>query len=1512
MHADLKYVESLKKEIDELKSEKAEFSNMYDVILHDCVSKDVMCSYLQSSFDLDALAELQCMYLYKVKKCECLAQRLSKHSESVSKKVHTELLQRFAKVEKHSISLEIALQNCKEQVKIDTVCNEKASNGFRKEQEQYVKIQYLKAKLQDKNIAIGELKKLIEKGKGKSMDTKFDRPSVTKSVLKANVSEGLSKLVTAQTSPQTTKKAQMLVDSNHFACVAKMLHDVNARTKKPTVVPISTRKPKSQENKSIATPHMKKIVQLILFTVDSGCTKHMTGNLKLLCNFVEKFMGTIRFGNDQFAPNLGYGYLIQENVTINRVYYVKGLNHNLLSVGQFCDADLEVAFRKLSHLNFDYINLLSKKDIVIGLPKLKYVKDQLCSSCELSKSKRSSFKSKAVPSSKGRLNLLHMDLCGPMRVASINGKKYILVIVDDYSRYTGTKFLNKTLKSFFKVEGIEHQTSTARTPEQNGVVERQNHKMKEKGDQCILVGYSTQSKGYRIYNRRTRMIVKSIHIRFDEIKEVSETSVANNTSGLVPQRQKTSDYYNPDPLATDPKMCMYALIVSTTEPKNIKEAMADSAWIEAMQDELHQFDRLQVWELVDKPFGKSIIRLKWLWKNKKDEDQIVIHNKARLVAKGYAQEEGIDFEESFMDVKTTFINGPPKEEVYVAQPERFADPDHPEKVYRLRKALHGLKQAPRAWYDELSKFLTSKGFTKGLQIHQSPSGIFINQAKYTLEILHKHGMDKGQSIDADHAGCIDSYKSTSGGIQFLSDKLVRWMSKKQNCTAMSSAEAEYVALSASCAQVIWMRTQLQDYGFNYNKIPLYCDSQTEYQLEDMFTKALPEDRFKYLVRRIDFLSAIEITAAGYGFYWCLEFRFRKLKVNQSILLVVLDLIQEQKLARRNELKARGTFLMALLDKHQLKFNSHKDAKTLIEAIEKCFGGNTETKKEHSLDDLFNSLRIYKAEVKHSSLPGNPKNIAFVSSSNIDSTTDSVSAATSVFAVCAQLPVSSVPNIDSLSNAIDVDDLEEMDLRWQMAMLTMRARRFLQKIGRNLGDNRATTMGFDISKVECYNYHRKGHFARECRSPKDNRRTVAAEPQRRHVAEPANFALMDIPSSSSAFNNEARDNVLVTLNQAEKEKDDLTLKFDKFQSSSKSLTELLANQTNRKHGLGYYSESDCKTLSPSSLSDRSQPSGKYHAVPPPITGNFMPPKHDLVFHTAPIVVETTHSAFTAYNLWSIPKDSNSPPRVTVARAPVCTKPKRKWDDAWFKDKVLLVQAQANGQILHEEKLASLADPGIGEGQATQTVITHNAAYQADDLDAYDSDCDELYLPKVSLMVNLSHYGSDILAESTSAIVIPDSEEILMLAEESHSKNYSDPSPSCRPTKVEVPKELPKVSMVKRSLKKLKHHLAGFDVVVKERTMATAITKGLKLKGKALVDNAVTTHTIAPEMLKIDVKPLAPRLLKNRIAHSNYLRLTQEQAVILKEIVEQGKSQNLLNNSLDHAGKYTKRTQELLYC
>ena len=176
MHEDFNYVESLEKEIDELEYDKADFSNMYDLLLQECVSKDVMCSYLHSLSDLDASNELQCLYLHKVKECDYLAEKLSKQTDFVNNKSYNELSRCFTKLEKHSISLELDLQNCKEKLKNDTVLWEKESNVFLKEREQYHEIQDLKAQLQDKNIAISELNKLIEKSKGKSVETKFDKP----------------------------------------------------------------------------------------------------------------------------------------------------------------------------------------------------------------------------------------------------------------------------------------------------------------------------------------------------------------------------------------------------------------------------------------------------------------------------------------------------------------------------------------------------------------------------------------------------------------------------------------------------------------------------------------------------------------------------------------------------------------------------------------------------------------------------------------------------------------------------------------------------------------------------------------------------------------------------------------------------------------------------------------------------------------------------------------------------------------------------------------------------------------------------------------------------------------------------------------------------------------------------------------------------------------------------------------------------------------------------------------
>nr|GEW34302.1 hypothetical protein [Tanacetum cinerariifolium] len=541
-----------------------------------------------------------------------------------------------------------------------------------------------------------------------------------------------------------------LVDSDHFACVTKMLNDVNAKTKKCNVVYISTRKPKVHANKSVATPPKKTVAS-------ESTTQKSKSYYRMLYEKTSK-------GNDLLIGNRGsdlYIISLQETTPSTPICLM----------AKASPTQAWLWHRILSHLNFHYINLLSKKDVMVGLPKLKYVKDQLCSSYE----------DETPEVLKDFLTMIQRNLQAPV----------ITVRTD-----RGTKFLSKTFHAFFKEEEV------------------------------------VESSSHNIGNSNMHTFNQPQESENQWTKDHPLTQVCGNPSNPVQARRQ---------LATDPEMCMFVLT-----------------------EELHQFDILQFWELVDKPFSKNVIKIKWLWKNKKDEDQTVIRNKARLVTKGYAQEEGIDFEESLspIDVKTVFLNGPMKEEVYVAQPDGFVDPDHPEKVYRLRKALYGLKQAPRAWYDELSNFLISQG----LQIHQSPRGIFITQAKYALEIFEKHGMEKRQSIGTP----MDTKPKLDAD---LSGKLV---DQTDYC------KAEYVVLSTSYAQVIWMRTQLKDYGFNYNKIPLYCDSQsaieiscnpvqhsrtkhihtryhfikeqvengiielyfvkTEYQLADMFTKALLEDR----------------------------------------------------------------------------------------------------------------------------------------------------------------------------------------------------------------------------------------------------------------------------------------------------------------------------------------------------------------------------------------------------------------------------------------------------------------------------------------------------------------------------------------------------------------------------------------------------------------------------------------------------------------------------------------------
>ncbi|GJT02094.1 retrovirus-related pol polyprotein from transposon TNT 1-94 [Tanacetum coccineum] len=913
------------------------------------------------------------------------------------------------------------------------------------------------------------------------------------------------------------------------------------------------------------------VVQIVLWYLDSGCSKHMTGDRSRLRNFMKKFIGIVRFGNDHFGAIMGYGdYVIGDSV-ISRVYYVEGLGHNLFFVGQFCDSDLEVAFRKhtcfvrdldgvdlikgsrgtnfytisvedmmrsypicllskasknkswlwhhrLNHLNFGTLNDLARKDLVRGLPRLKFEKDHLCSACQLGKSRKATHKPKTINTIMEVLHTLH----------SINGKKYILIIVDNYSRFTWVKFLRSKDETLAFVINLLKQLQVGLNKTIRALCYTTNdnedlRKLKAKAYIGFFVGYAPNRKVYRIYNKWTRQIMETIHVTFDELTE--QTAPVHSSSGpnpnlltpgpissrLIPNSAPAIPYVHPTnkdlelspqfhpqsfqpvhqylfplitmhhqavihrhprliihlryittdshpldniignpsrpistrkQLAIDALWCFYNSVLSKVEPKNIKSAVTEDCWFQAMQDEIHEFDRLDVSELVPPPDCAMIIALKWIYKVKLDEYGDVLKNKARLVAKGYRQEEGLYFEESLapvaklkairiflanaasknmtvyqMDVKTAFLNGELKEEVY----------------------------APQAWYDTLSKFLLAQGFSKGvvdptlfirktgkhtlhvqiyvddiifastdpkdcdrfsnemsskfqmsmmgqisfflgLQISQNPRGIFINQSKYANEILKKFDLHKSDPVDtpmvertkldedlsgipvdqtqyrsmigslmyltasrpdlvfavcmcaryqskptkkhleavkrvfrylqgsinmglwypkdtamaltayadADHAGCQDTRRSTSGSAQFLGDKLVSWSSKKQTSTSISSIEAEYITMSGYCAQILWMRSQLSDYGFAYNHIPLYCDNKsaialccnnvqhsrskhidirhhfireqvekgvvelyfvrTEYQLADIFTKALPRERFEFILSRLGMKS----------------------------------------------------------------------------------------------------------------------------------------------------------------------------------------------------------------------------------------------------------------------------------------------------------------------------------------------------------------------------------------------------------------------------------------------------------------------------------------------------------------------------------------------------------------------------------------------------------------------------------------------------------------------------------
>nr|GEY96142.1 hypothetical protein [Tanacetum cinerariifolium] len=665
-------------------------------------------------------------------------------------------------------------------------------------------------------------------------------------------------------------------------------------------------------------PVVTLVVQIVLWYLDSGCSKHMTGDRSQLVNFVQKFLGMVKFRNDHVAKIMGYGDYQIGNLSISRVYYVEGLGHNLFSVGQFCDSDLEVAFRqhtcfirnldgvdlltgsrgnnlytlsiqdmmesspicflskvsktkswlwhrRLSHLNFRAINHLARQGLVRGLPKLKFEKDHLCSACAIGKSTRKTHKPKFEDTNQKKLYLLHMDLCGPMRVKSINGKKYILVIVDGYSRFTwvkflrskdetpdfiikflkmiqvrlkvlvrrirtdnGTEFVNQTLREYYEEVGISHETSVARSPQQNGVVERCNHtlieaahtienlgKLQPNADIGIFIGYASTKKASRIYNRRTRRIVETIPVDFDELTAMAseqsslgpaldDMTPGTINSGLMPTTSSSTSYVPPSrndrdllfqpmfdellnpppsvvnqapeaiapivevipPVNTDSTGSPSSITVEqdapsmnvgddnldievahmrndplfgipipkvTSEQSTTLEALTQSCWIEAMQEELNEFERLEE-EGID--FEESFAPVARL--------------KAIRIFLAYAAHKNMVVYQ--MDMKTAFLNDNLREDVYVSQLDGFVDPDN--RIMSSRPDLQ-FSIYMCAWYQARP---TEKHVHAVKRIFRYLRGIVHRGLWYSKD----SSIALTAFVDADHAGCQDTHRSTSG------------------------------------------------------------------------------------------------------------------------------------------------------------------------------------------------------------------------------------------------------------------------------------------------------------------------------------------------------------------------------------------------------------------------------------------------------------------------------------------------------------------------------------------------------------------------------------------------------------------------------------------------------------------------------------------------------------------------------------------------------------------------------
>ncbi|GJS18783.1 retrovirus-related pol polyprotein from transposon TNT 1-94 [Tanacetum coccineum] len=586
--------------------------------------------------------------------------------------------------------------------------------------------------------------------------------------------------------------------------------------------------------------------------------------------------------------------------------------------------------RRLSHLNIGAINHLARHGLVLGLPKLKFEKDHMCSACAMGKSKKKPHKPKSEDTNQEKLYLLHMDLCGPMRVASVNGKKYILVIVDDYSRFTwvkclrskdeapdfiikflkmiqvrlkvpvrcirtdnGTEFVNQTLREYYEKVGISHETSVARSSQQNGVVERRNRTLieaartmliyakaplflwaeavslcrawdmfdevivpnvalpnhpqlysddvrlvtgitgytigkEEVGDELkwrVRVGFYSPKESWRPRrgvevawsgpssvggSRKLGKLLRSIEVIL--IKELvckckfKMVHFAKIVAAAPEVIAPTADVVAPEPAASTGSPSSTIVDQDAPSPSNSQTTLKTQSLI-IPNDVEEDYHDIEVAHMGNDPyFGISILKI--------HSDQSSSSDSIHTIKYGFDSCDPVD---TLMVEKSKL------------------DDDKEGKVARpTEKHLHEVKRI--FWY--------LKGTVNRGLWYPKDSSIALTAF-----------------ADADHAGCQDTRRSTSGSMQFLGDRLVSWSSKRQKSVAISSMEAEYIAMSGYCAQILWMRSQLTDYGLGFNKIPMYCDNKSaialccnNYQLADIFTKALAKERIEFLINKLGMQS----------------------------------------------------------------------------------------------------------------------------------------------------------------------------------------------------------------------------------------------------------------------------------------------------------------------------------------------------------------------------------------------------------------------------------------------------------------------------------------------------------------------------------------------------------------------------------------------------------------------------------------------------------------------------------